>query len=238
MAENNLSEKLFLETKQLRKSIARVKTCLTVGILGIIIVFFILILNLFRNFDTENFSRCLSAEMKTLTPKFSKTAVEIIREALPVYQSAFSEEFEKKLPDIKKDIEREALAFSKYMSTNVPRVLERDVGLLLERAKVKIFRECPELLDEKKIVTAFANIESAFKEKSQEIVTTGIFSQQANLLRSIYDTIHEGFPTRKSGETPDELAKRLFNLLGRIIEYEFFVDRIKEKEQEKGKKRK
>lgn len=226
MNDDNL-EKLFSENKRLRGNISKIKNFITCGILVLVIVFLVLMWNLFRNFDREEFIGALTSEVKILTPTVSNYAVEIFQEVVPVYQDAFRKEFETLSPQIKKEVDKEMLLFSKYVSEEIPELLRHELELVFGRARVRIMSEFPELFeDEDKLVKAFMNLAISFGEGAEELATTGIFSHQAELLRDIYDTIHEGFPMRKSDETRQELADRLFNLLGRIIEYEFFVERI------------
>ncbi len=230
MSENNL-EKLFFENKRLRRSMSRIKACITCGIVGVMIVFLVSMWSLFRNFDKEELVATLSGEIRILTPALSNYAVEIAEEALPVYQDAFTREFERLSPQFQQEIEKEMLILSDYLSKEVPVLLQHELQLALERARTRILRECPEFLEnEDKIMAAFTNVAVCLQEEAEQLVTTGVFSHQPELLGDIHETLHTGFPVRKSNDTPDELAEHLFNLLGRIIEYEFFAERIEKEE--------
>ncbi len=231
MVNGNYLEKLFLETKQMRRSISKLKNFLTAGILLLVIVFLLLMWNLFGSYDKEKLADAFRSEMSVVTPVLSESAVEIAREVLPVYQEAFADEFQTLLPELREDVRKEGLLFVNYVSENAPQLIQTEMESVLGRVRAKILREFPELAeDEDKIVAALTNIVAGMQEEAEELVKTGIFAHHVDILMEIYETVHEDFKMRRSNEMPDELSNRLFSLLGRIIEYEFFVDRVENEE--------
>ena len=230
MVNGDSLEKLFLETKSVRRSISKLKNVLTAGILVLVMVFLLLMWNLFGSYDKGKLADAFRSEMSVVRPVLSESAVEIAREVLPVYQDAFANEFQTLLPELREDVKKEGLLFVNYVSENAQRLIQVEMESVLGRVKARILREFPELADEDKVTTALTNIVACMQEEADQLAKTGIFAHHVDLLMEIYETVHEDFKIRKSNETPDELSNHLFSLLGRIIEYEFFVDRIENEE--------
>lgn len=177
--------------------------------------------------DQVEIAGALRKEMAALGPVVSTTAVGMAREIFPVYREAFLQEGKEALPELEAEGKEQADLFARYVEEEVvPRLLKRLTSVLEKHQKI-VLKEIPELADTGRIAKAFENLEVHLSREANALVTTGVFSEQAKLLRDIDETLH-AFEMRKSNETVPELGDRLFNLMGRIVEYEFFVGRIKE----------
>ena len=214
-----------------RKRAARTKKWFSIAVGVLFLIFFFSLYGIFKGIDQEEVAEVLKNEMGTLGPVLLTEATNMVKELQPVYVEEFKKAGEDALPRLEKKGRKEAEIFAKYVETEVvPRFTKRMESVLGKYEK-QMLKKAPTLEDEEKITQAFENLLKYIPEEANAVAVTGIFSEQTKVIAEIKETL-DGFDLRMSDDTASELVTKLFDLLGRIVEYEYFVGRTKEKEEE------
>ena len=226
--ENELSElkELFSQISRERKSARNIKNLLTIGIVVVVTIFGFSFYRLFASFDIQNAGRIISERMMDLTPVITRAAGDMSRDVVPVYQEALRKEAAALVPYLEAKARKEANLFALHIEKETIPLFTDKMTEMFRKNEERIIREIPELADPDLVTKVFDNLQKYIAREASDIITTGLFSEQAACLREVNDALH-GFKIRKSDESLSELSDRLFNLLGRIIEYEFFVEKVK-----------
>lgn len=159
----------FRESSQKLKSISRY---LTLGIVGVILIFLVLILSSFRNFAKHGVPQLVGAlegHASPLVQKYAPSISSAINNALPAFANSFHKTLEGDLPKIEEQMSAEAERLEKYLEGKWPEYEQQIQKLILEQEDV-LRKEFSGTLSEDKVEDLALAYGHALSQKYHKIL--------------------------------------------------------------------
>lgn len=137
----------FRNSSQKLKSTSRF---ITLGIVGIILVFLILIFSTFRTFANQGVPQLVSSlqlQAAPLAQKYSPKITSAIQDAIPAFANAFHKTLEKDLPNIERQMSEEASRLENYLENKWP-LYEQEIQKMILEQEETIVKEFSDVLTE------------------------------------------------------------------------------------------
>lgn len=146
------TEEIIQEFRESSKKLKSISRYLTLGIVGVILLFLVLILGSFKNFANQGVPQLvvsLQGHAGPLAQKYGPKLSQAMSTALPAFASSFHKTLEKDMPKIEEQMSSEAEKLEKYLENKWPDY-EKEIHRMIVEQEDVIRREFSGVLSEDK----------------------------------------------------------------------------------------
>jgi len=176
-----------------RSSARRTRLGVVVGILLVFLIFGLVFLKMYKDFDQADFVEKVQARLMTPDAQTMALFEKSVREVLPVYMAEAQKQFGEVWPDLQKKLQEESQKYLDNISAKVDEHIKTELDALAARQQEKLLAAFPALKDENTREIIMDNLEKALRGAVLEVMQDRVNKAEAKIWE-VYDEMLKFVP--------------------------------------------